>query len=152
MGRDKMYPDQLTAAVKDNAVETVARVNVVLAAAFSDGVPVAFDQQTKTRVASGWRPAGVNARTQNSATASSHITAEGCDIQDTPDRQLARWCLVNLDVLESVGLWMEDPQWTGGKDPWVHFQTKPPKSGKRVYVPSAQPPIAAKLPEQMGVA
>jgi len=57
-----------------------------------------------------------------------------------------RWCLKHLDVLETLGLWMEDPQWT---PTWLHVQTIPPRSGHRVYIPSASPALVAKLPEQL---
>lgn len=149
MGRDKAYSDECTLEIQRNAVEIVSRANRLLAAAAVDGVIPGVDQQTKTAIASGWRPNGVNARTQNAATGSKHITAQAVDIQDTPDRALARWCLRNLDALDEAGVWMENPQWTGGNDPWVHWQLVPPKSGKRVYIPSTNPPIAEALPEQM---
>lgn len=152
MGRDRLYPEEFTQEIQDNGAETVRRVNIVLEAAASDGVPTALDQHTGTRAASGWRPKGVNARTQNAADHSRHITAEGCDVQDTRNRDLARWCLQNEDVLAEAGLWIERPQWTGGGDPWVHFQIVPPKSGKRVFVPSSNPPIAEMLPEEAAFA
>lgn len=152
MGRDSIFGGELTDDVRANAEETVRRVNVILELANAAGVPVALDQVTRNRVSSGWRPAGVNARTANAGAKSTHITGEGCDIQDNAGRELARWCLRNLTILEEVGLWMEDPQWTGGLDPWVHLQTRGPRSGKRVYVPSAAAPIASKLPEQEALA
>lgn len=149
MGRDGAYAAECTLAVRRNAVETVRRVNLALELAAADGVEPGVDQVTHNAVASGWRPRGINARTANAGDASTHITAEGCDVQDHPDRPLARWALRNLEKLEEIGLWMEDPQWTGGADPWVHWQIRPPHSGKRVYIPSTQPPLAAKLPEQI---
>jgi len=85
----------------------------------------------------------VNARTANAAKASTHLTGQGCDLQDHLDRRLAVWCLRNLYALESIGLWMEDPRWTGGtgnKDPWLHVQTRAPGSGRRVFAPSSAPP------------
>lgn len=151
MGRDKTHASECTPVIRQNATVTVNCVNQLLAAAAKDGVTPGVDEVTKTAVASGWRPAGINSRTANSGTTSSHITAEGCDLEDTfPARPLARWCLRNLDVLERLGLWMEDPRWTmtANKDPWVHLQIKPPKSGKRVYVPSSAAPLAPALPEQ----
>lgn len=151
-GRDKKYPADFTPAVQANGAETVRRVSLLLAAAAKDDVHPGIDQITKTEVAGPWRPAAENARTANAGKLSTHITGEGIDIQDKRDRQLARWCLRNLKVLEVLGLWMEDPQWTAGKnndDPWVHLQTKPPGSGKRVYVPSSAPPQSGPLPEQM---
>lgn len=145
MGRDKAFYWDLTDDVKKNAPETVRRVNLLLERAAADGVHPGIDKVTNTEVASGWRPPGVNARTMNAASHSSHLTAQGCDIQDTPDRALARWCLQNIPVLEEIGLWMERPQWTGGADPWCHVQTREVQ-GKRVYIPSAAVPCAPMLP------
>jgi hypothetical protein len=97
----------------------------------------------------------VNARTANAAEFSSHITAEGIDPQDHADRRIARWCLRNLNRLAEIGLWMEDPRWCvvldqHGKevDWWVHWQSRPPRSGRQVYIPNSNPPLAAALPEQ----
>jgi hypothetical protein len=67
-----------------------------------------------------------------------------CDV--VPERTLARWCLRNLVFLAEVGLWMEDPRWTPG---WVHLQSVPPRSGGRVFIPSAAPALCAALPEQL---
>lgn len=148
MGREKKYRHEITQDMEENAGMLLARVNLLISWAAADGVFPGIDSKTGTHVASGWRPTEINARTSNAGKASKHITMQGIDVQDTPDRTLARWCLRNLASLEEIGLWMEDPQWTGGADPWVHFQSVPPGSGRRVYVPSSAPPLAEKLPEQ----
>lgn len=149
MGRDRTHAAELSGEIRANAALTVARVNLLLAAAEEDLVEPGLDEVTGTPVASGWRPLGINARTQNAAAGSKHLDARACDLQDTPDRRLARWCLRNLARLEEIGLWMEDPQWTPD---WVHLQTVPPGSAKRVYRPSAAEPLVARLPEQETVA
>lgn len=149
MGRDLRYAGELTPEIRANAEELVGKVNLLLAFAEADGVEPGYDQVTGTPVASGWRPRGVNARTANAATTSNHILGHAVDLQDTPDRALARWSLANLHELKQVGIWMERPQWTGGArgdDPWVHWQSVPPKSGRRIYIPSSTPPGAAPLP------
>lgn len=149
MGRDAVHGSELTFEIRNNAEELVGRVNNLLAAAEIDGVSPDLDQVTGSPVASGWRPAGVNARTKNAASGSKHITGRAVDLQDTRDRALARWCLEHVELLEQFGLWMERPQWTAGatgRDPWVHLQSVPPGSGKRVYVPSTAPAQAAALP------
>lgn len=145
MGRDVKYASEMTPEIRHNAEALVGKVNNILAFAEVDGVTAGIDQGTGTHVASGWRPRAVNDRTSNAAAASKHLTGQGVDLQDTGDRQLAQWCLNNLDALEDVGLWMERPQWTGGRDPWVHLQTVPPRSGKRVYIPSLARPTANAL-------
>lgn len=146
MGRDKAYAADLTDAVRENAMELLGRVNLLLSWAHKDGIWPGTDEHTGTPVASGWRPRGINARTQNAAKGSKHITGCAIDLQDMPDRALARWCLRNLDLLAEIGLWMEDPRWTPD---WVHLQCIPPGSGRRVYVPSSAQPLVAMLPEQL---
>ena len=147
MGRDKRYPGDLTEAVEGNASELMRRVNLLLSHAYQDGVQPALDAATGNHVASGWRPKSVNDATANAGENSRHITGRAIDLRDDPvKRPLARWCLANLDLLAEIGLWMEDPQWTPS---WVHLQSLPPGSGRRVYVPSAHPPLAVRLPEQL---
>ena len=146
MGRDRAYQEDCTQEIRANAVLTVARVNLLLAAAEEEFVYPGTDEETHTQVASGWRPRGLNARTSNAATNSKHLTAQACDLQDTEGREFARWCLRNLEVLERIGLWMEAPRYTPS---WVHVQTIPPGSGLRVYRPSTATPIASLLPEEL---
>lgn len=148
MGRDVAYADELTFDIERNAAVTVGRINV-LAAMFKSETGITLDTW-----ASGWRPPTVNGGIANAAKGSKHLTARAGDVRDTPERDFARWCLRNLDKLESIGLWMEDPQWTwreqAGGAPWVHLQTVPPGSGRRVFIPSTSPPLASLLPEQGG--
>ena len=140
MGRDKSHARELTESIRRNAAVTVERVNLLLqVCAITPGI----DQITGTHVASGWRPLGINTSTANAATRSTHLTGEGCDVQDHVDRRLARWCIANLHELEAIGLWIECPRYTGGRnnrDPWLHVQTRAPRSGRRVFLPSTAPP------------
>lgn len=145
MGRDKQFPADFTPEVRANGAITVDLVNALLAEAEADGVVPGVDSVTKSAVGSGWRPPAVNAGVANAAKKSTHQTADACDVRDNKDRGFARWCLRNLAVLERIGLWMEDPQWT---PTWVHLQRKPPVSGRRVYPPSTAKPLAPPLPEQ----
>ena len=138
MGRDVKYADLFTDEIKVNGLETVVRVNSLLLLADDDCVPYGA-------VASGWRPQPLNDGTTNAAIYSKHITARACDIRDGPNREFARWCLRHLDYLRDAEVWMEDPRWT---PTWVHLQTVPPGSGKRVFIPSSSPPSAAPLPGQ----
>jgi len=62
---------------------------------------------------------------------SKHLTGQAIDILD-PTKRLAHWILNNLDTLANLELWCEDPRYTNG---WIHFQTVPPKSGKRLFIP-----------------
>ena len=126
MGRDVEHAEELTDEIRANAEITVAKANELLARAGRSDIHT---------VNSGWRPKTVNEATANSATQSRHLTGQAVDLPDR-DRTLASWCGDNLDVLAEVGLWCEDFRWT---KTWVHLQTVPPKSGKRIYVPSSAP-------------
>lgn len=132
-----------TAALMDNAIELIRRINWLIEQAEQDEVGPGIDQVSGNPVASGYRPAGANAATSNAAVRSTHLTCEGIDLQDhLMNRDLAVWCCKNQDKLAAADLYMEDPRWTGGRtntDPWVHLQSRGPKSGKRIYVPSMAP-------------
>lgn len=142
MGRDATHAADLADATRTNAAELLGRANLLLAWAARDNVRA-------TTVASGWRPPAINDATANAAAKSRHLTGEAIDLRDNGTRDLARWCLKNIDALEEIGLWMEDPQWT---PTWVHLQIVPPGSHRRVYCPSSKPPLVARLPEQDGAA
>lgn len=120
MGRDEQYPDELTDELKVNAQETVNRVNELLGM---------FGEMRK--VNSGWRPVSINASTPNAAPKSKHMTCQACDLDD-PEGDLDEWAMNNQWALENCVLFMEHPAATKG---WAHFQTVPPRSGKRVFYP-----------------
>lgn len=63
---------------------------------------------------------------------SQHLTGEACDVSD-PDGQLFSWLQSREGIccLEQAKLWCEDDQTV----PRVHFQCRPPKSGKRFFKP-----------------
>lgn len=151
MGRDARFPEALTDKIVDNATLLLGRVNLLLSWAYAENVTPALDRVTGNHIASGWRPPQINDATANAAAHSRHLTGEAIDLRDNGTRDLARWCLNNLDALEEIGLWMEDPQWTHipPGQPWVHLQIVPPASHRRVYCPSNRPPLAARLPEQI---
>lgn len=139
-GRDKQYAAEFTPQIESNGNRTVACVNVLL-----------DDFETETGIcmelcASGWRPKGVNAETQNAASTSKHITAEALDVRDTVNRDFARWLAKQgVKKLEQFGLYCERFEWTPS---WVHLSPFPPASGKRCYIPSNAPAKCARLPEQ----
>lgn len=120
MGRDATHAAELTPVIVANATETVMAVNALLDA---------FGEYRG--VQSGWRPAAVNATTLGAAPNSKHMTCQACDLHD-PDGDLDEWALDHPEVLARIGLWQEHPSATRG---WAHFQTVPPKSGKRVFYP-----------------
>lgn len=68
---------------------------------------------------------------KSTATKSKHLAGLAADIAD-PDKELAKWCLENVKILEQAGLWLEHPDYTPN---WVHFQASPPRSGNRFFIP-----------------
>ena len=62
---------------------------------------------------------------------STHLYGKAVDIYD-PNKDLQKWCLANIKILEDIGLWLEDFEATPN---WVHFQISSPKSGKRMFKP-----------------
>lgn len=118
MGRDILFREELSDAHKTNARNTINLANAVL-----EG----FGQ--KRRVVSGWRPGSINKATKGASPNSKHILCQAIDLEDN-NRELTNWCLNNPDVLAKLGLWMEDPR---DATTWVHLQTVPPGSGKRIF-------------------
>ena len=53
-------------------------------------------------------------------------------------KAFARWCVANLHLLADLDLYMEDPRCTIGQwTSWVHLQIFAPRSGQRVFIPTA---------------
>lgn len=136
MGRGRDVSDALTI----NARATVLRASTLLTHYL-----LAYPDASHPVVASGYRPPEINAGIAGAAPNSLHMTCEAVDLVDMPclidgrmkARPFARWCLSRLDVLADLNLWMEDPRATRGARPWVHVQTRPPRSGRRVFIPDA---------------
>lgn len=125
-GYEQIYPEELTPEIRAHAEETVARVNALI----SELGTIETNKRGSV-VNSGWRPPQINAQTKGAATKSKHMTGEACDLYD-PEGALDEWCLEHPDKLDEIGLWQEHPSATKG---WLHVQTVPPKSGKRVFYP-----------------
>ncbi len=68
---------------------------------------------------------------RSNAVHSKHLYGQAADIYD-PEQKLQAWCMKNIWRLEEIGLWCEAFQATPN---WVHFQTIPPSSGTRFFVP-----------------
>lgn len=77
---------------------------------------------------------------------SRHIAGDATDFADDAAGSFGQWCLDNLAVLEQCHLYLEDPRYCvtydekGAPHRWVHLQSFPPRSGKRVFQPYASPP------------
>jgi hypothetical protein len=124
MGRDKQYPDEYTEEISNNVDQLLEIMNQVRKAYNKPMI-----------VASGWRPSAINEGTSNAAKNSNHLKGLAVDIKDT-DGSLWKWVLMNLGLMKKLGIYFEDKRWT---PTWVHFQIVPPKSKKRIYVPSTAP-------------
>lgn len=61
---------------------------------------------------------------------SQHLSGGAVDISD-PDGKLHAWCKENIKLLEEAQLWCEEKD----DQKRVHFQIKPPRSGKRFFKP-----------------
>lgn len=136
--RDINYVNDFTQQIAQSGINTVNKINKLLQM-FTDETGLVRDE-----FSSGWRPKTVNDATSNASKLSNHITADAGDVKD-PDRAFAQWCVLNPEKLAECGLWMEDPRYT---PTWAHLQTVPPKSGKRIYIPSTAKPKAPALQGQ----
>jgi hypothetical protein len=107
-----------------NVAVLLYRVNALLEAAEKD-------LGKRTWVCnSGYRPPAYNAAIKGSPN-SAHITCQAVDIGDR-DRSLMKWIMANPTYLEIAKLYMEDPAVT---TTWIHLQTRPTKSGNRIFKP-----------------
>lgn len=60
---------------------------------------------------------------------SDHTKCLACDFRDT-DKKLAKWVKDNTGVVESLGLYVEDPEYTPS---WLHLTTV--KKSKTIFIP-----------------
>lgn len=118
-----------------NANLTLAQVNLCHAYAAEDGkYEYWIDPDTGTQISGsrgGTGGGGFRLMDEAGAIHSAHKDACAIDTFD-PHRIYAQWCLDNQAKLKELGLYMEDPRWTGG---WVHQQIIAPRSGLTVYIP-----------------
>ena len=133
MGRVEMYPGEYTDDVRRNVEDTVAKANSLLAALEAQGVSLEAHPRTLSLVSSGWRPPQINGQVKNAAPKSKHMTGQAVDIYD-PEGEIDDYLMSDAGqrMLLAVGLWIEHPSATKG---WTHWQTLPPRSGRRVFYP-----------------
>lgn len=127
MGRNRIYPQEWTPEVENNAIELLKRVNAFLKDLVT-AVP-ALDKEMK--VSSGWRPAAINANIANAAKKSAHMTGEAVDLLDI-NQSIAKEIVKYPELLAKHDLYLENPNSTKG---WVHLQTRRTKSGNRIFNP-----------------
>lgn len=125
---ERLTDPELTQELKDNAILLLSKVNAYL---IDIGV-------TKVVITSGFRPSGVNSQTKGAGTKSNHMKCLAIDIADV-DSKLMNLFLQNLDKAQKHGIWTEDFRHT---KTWIHLQCVPPKSKKRIFLPSINPPPA----------
>jgi hypothetical protein len=135
-GRRESHPTECSPWIDDNAHRTVGILNQMIARAESFGVVIPLNPEGDfkgSQLASGWRPPTINSCTPGAALNSKHMTAEAGDLMD-PHGDFKAWLATpeGQYSLVDIGLWMEDP---GHTPTWVHLQVKPPKSGKRTFLP-----------------
>lgn len=131
MGREKIYPQECTPQILENAARTVEKVNSLLAVLEAEGVTLEENPRTASLISSGWRPPQINGQVKNAAVRSKHMTGEAVDLFD-PEGEIDDWCAAHPMALASLGLWMEHPSATKG---WCHVQSTAPRSGNRIFYP-----------------
>lgn len=109
MNRDKEYP--IDAVLEANLAVLLEKINKLQVLC-----PIKF------KVTSGYRPGKYNVLA-GGAKKSSHLTCEAVDLADKSG-VLKAWCVKNIDKLNEIGLYMEDPARTPS---WVHLQTRKTK-------------------------
>jgi len=131
------HPDK-TEEVERNALDLLRKCNALYCMAELDGCELPINPKTGTGVSGktegGFRPGDSHTGAPNST----HKDGQGVDRYD-PERRLAAWILAHPEILKECDLWTEDFRWTPG---WVHLQSIPPRSKKRVYIPNQNPPMA----------
>lgn len=55
---------------------------------------------------------------------SRHLIGAACDFSDSK-KELQEWCKKNESLLKTIGLWMENFDYTSKPNAWVHFQCLP---------------------------
>lgn len=124
------HPD-VTEERKANAERLLACCEKLELIALADGVTFPDNPVTGSGVSGqtygGFRPQDCPQGAPNS----SHKEGLAVDRYD-PSEAIDEWCLANLDELEQCGIYIEAPSKTVR---WSHWTIRPPKSGKRVFLP-----------------
>jgi hypothetical protein len=133
-GRRESHPTECSPGIEANAMRSVPIFNAMIAEAERFGIVILINPSgdfAGSQINSGWRPPSINACTPGASATSLHMTGEAVDLHD-PAGELDAWLLTpeGQYTLVDLGLWLENPGSTPG---WSHVQTRPPKSGRRVF-------------------
>ncbi len=120
MGRHLKWPKEYTQEIKENAIGLLVIVNDFIKALDIRNVVVT----------SGFRPPSYNKTVKGAARGSRHQTGQAIDLAD-PKKEIAKLILTD-GILEEFNLYAEDPKYTRN---WIHIQSVPPRSGKRIFIP-----------------
>jgi hypothetical protein len=128
MGR--ATPEQVGPFVWSNLLVTASRVS-----RFINLAQIPWD---KIKLNDGYRRTSDTPK--NGALKSKHLMGQAVDLDDDDTEWLWKAIQPNLVLAKDIGIWFEHPAWTHGKvGTWMHCQTVPPKSGRRIFIPSVQP-------------
>lgn len=118
MGRIKV--EELSDELKLNLADLLIKLNKFRA---EYGIPMI--------VSSGYRSPEINAATVGSSKTSAHMSCQAADFRDI-DGKLKEFVAKDPTILIRCGLYMEDPESTKS---WIHLQSRPTKSGNRIFKP-----------------
>lgn len=119
---DKECPEEL----EDNLLELLIKINKVRDA-WGKPLTVTSGLRSKVDHIRIYTEKGI----KNIPMGSKHLSAQAIDIFD-PKGDLQKLIVQNITLIAEIGLWMEDFKFT---PTWVHFQTVPPLSGNRFFIP-----------------
>jgi len=129
MGRVKF--DDIPKEHQDNLKELVEKINK-----FFEGYT--WPKQLPKKVNDGYRRPQDSPK--NGSATSWHFKGAAIDLDDDASGVTWKYVWQNRFKLKELGLYVEHPCWTNHKNgSWIHIQTKPPRSGKRFFIPSTQP-------------
>lgn len=123
---DRNYPTDH--AIEMNLLTTYQRLKVVEALYIAAG---GHPFHVTSGLRSNAKQAELIKAGKTTATKSHHLTGRAADIYDA-NGSLKKWLRENPEVLVNAELWCEHYDYTAT---WCHFQTVPPRSGNRWFVP-----------------
>lgn len=82
-------------------------------------------------ITSGLRSIADQQKINPTASKSAHLEGLACDVADL-NKKIWFFCIDNLEAIIELGLYLEDKLYSPRH---VHFQLRPPASGKRIFQP-----------------